>query len=81
MKNRCKFNPCCGDPYNCEPPPEHAHKLKLFDKADDEALSWVTTNLTALRKDNGMLQYDLTDVVRAFQAGRAAHSEAQEGRG
>jgi len=23
MKNRCKLNPCCGDPYDCVPPDQY----------------------------------------------------------
>lgn len=74
MKNRCKRNPCCNDPWDCQPPAQfdEVKPLKLFDPADDEAMEWITRNLTAIRRDNGALHYDLTQVVRAYQAGRAA---------
>lgn len=50
---------------------EHLRPLKLLDPADDEAFDWVTNNLCGVRRDNGSMDYGLTAVVRAYQAGRA----------
>jgi hypothetical protein len=51
-------------------PVQHVRPLELLDPADDEAIEWVTKNLMAIRRDNGDMHYDLTAVVRAFQAGK-----------
>lgn len=60
------------------PPAVPPRPLELLDQADDEAMAWVTENLCAIRRDNGSLDYGLTAVVRAFQAGKAASSSTTE---
>lgn len=49
---------------------EHLRPLKLLDPADDEAFDWVTGHLCGVRRDNGSMDYGLTAVVRAYQAGK-----------
>lgn len=51
-------------------PHTHVRPLELLDRADDEAIEWITSNLTAIRRDDGSLHYNLTQIVRAFQAGK-----------
>ena len=51
------------------PAPAPVKPLELLDPADDEAMDWITSNLMAIRRDNGSMEYGLTAVVRAFQAG------------
>lgn len=51
-------------------PQKNLRPLELLDRADDEAIEWVTSNLTAIRRDDGSLHYNLTQIVRAFQAGK-----------
>lgn len=36
----------------------------------DEALDWVTSNCTEIRRDNGDMDYSLGQMIRAFEAGR-----------
>ena len=57
-----------------DPVPEIA-RLELLNPADDEAIEWVTTNLMAVRRDDGAMHYDLTQVVRAFQAAKATERD------
>lgn len=49
---------------------EHLRPIKVLDPADDEAFDWVTNNVCGVRRDNGSMDYGLTAVVRAYQAGR-----------
>lgn len=51
-------------------PQSNLRPLELLDRADYEAIEWVTSNLTAIRRDDGSLHYNLTQIVRAFQAGK-----------
>jgi DNA-binding PadR family transcriptional regulator len=44
--------------------------LELFDPKDEEAIKWITENLSGLRRDDGSIEYTLVAVVRAFQAGK-----------
>lgn len=50
--------------------------LTLFDPSDSEALDWVVKHLTAIRRDNGNMDYSLTAVIRAYQAGKASAAPA-----
>jgi hypothetical protein len=57
---------------------QHLRPLELLDPNDDEAMDWVTKNLSAVRRDNGSLEYGLTAVVRAYQAGKASIETKKE---
>jgi hypothetical protein len=46
--------------------------LELLDPTDDEAIEWVTKNLSGVRRDSGVIEYTLGAVVRAFQAGKSS---------
>lgn len=61
------------EPANAVQPTDHEPipDLQFMDKADDEAVAWVTKNLSAIRRDNGNMDYSLKGVVRAYQAGAA----------
>jgi hypothetical protein len=53
-------------------PQADVRPLELLDRADDEAIEWVTSNCMAIRRDDGSFHYNLSQIVRAFQAGKAS---------
>lgn len=59
---------------------EAVRPLQLLDRADDEAFSWVTNNLCAVRRDNGSMEYGLHAVIRAFQAGKSSANRPPQDR-
>lgn len=59
---------------------ESVRPLQLLDRADDEAFSWVTNNLCAVRRDNGSMEYGLHAVIRAFQAGKSSANRPPQDR-
>lgn len=50
--------------------PEREHVP--LDRKHDEAIDWIASNCTAIRADNGNLDYSLYQMVKAFEAGRDA---------
>lgn len=54
MKNHCKANPCCGDPYSCEVPlPQHQSGLPHLNdrtRVQEEAKSAAAPS-AALREE------------------------------
>lgn len=60
-----------------QPPVVPVRPLELLDPTDDEAFEWVTKNVSAIRRDDGSLHYNLAAVVRAYQAGKAAQLPEQ----
>ncbi|WP_327210210.1 hypothetical protein [Rhizobium leguminosarum] len=58
--------------------PQHVRPLDLMDHTDDEAVEWVTKNSCGLRRDDGRIEYGLTAVVRAYQAGKESVLDERE---
>jgi hypothetical protein len=44
----------------------------LTDLSHDEAWEWITANCTAIRRDNGDMDYSLGAMIAAYEAGKAA---------
>lgn len=69
-----------ADPTPQDEKAEAVRPLQLLDRADDEAFDWVTANLSAVRRDNGSMEYGLHAVIRAFQAGKSSANRPPQDR-
>jgi hypothetical protein len=49
----------------------------LLDRSHSEAVDWITANCTAIRRDNGDMDYSLGAMIAAYEAGKAQPTETQ----
>ncbi|MDF0543311.1 hypothetical protein PX699_13215 [Sphingobium sp. H39-3-25] len=50
----------------------------LLDRSHDEATDWITANCTAIRRDNGDMDYSLGAMIAAYEAGKSSQQAATE---